>query len=59
VQEGPINGKYRWVVQMPLIVNYKGTINARQDTLNLSLVIERVAALENPNGVGIAQWVAQ
>ncbi|MEZ0226003.1 MAG: DotI/IcmL/TraM family protein [Alphaproteobacteria bacterium] len=59
VQEGPINGKYRWVVQMPLIVNYKGTVNARQDTLNLSLVIERVAALENPNGVGIAQWVAQ
>ncbi|TAL39903.1 MAG: type IV secretion protein IcmL [Alphaproteobacteria bacterium] len=59
VQEGPINGKYRWVVNMPLLVNYKGTANARQDTLQLSLVIERVAALENPNGVGIAQWVAQ
>ena len=59
IQEGPLGGKYRWVVSMPLIVNYKGVTASRQDTLQLSLVIERVAALENPNGVGIAQWIAQ
>jgi intracellular multiplication protein IcmL len=59
IQEGPLGGKYRWVVSMPLIVNYKGQTASRQDTLQLSLVIERVAALENPNGVGIAQWIAQ
>lgn len=59
IQEGVLNGKYRWVVQMPLVVNYKGVTNGRTDTLQLNLVIERVAALENPNGVGIAQWIAQ
>lgn len=59
IQEGPLGGKYRWVVTMPLMVNYKGVTASRQDTLQLSLVIERVAALENPNGVGIAQWIAQ
>ncbi len=58
IQEGPLGGKYRWVVSMPLVVNYKGQQTSRSDTLNLNLVIERVAALENPNGVGIAQWIA-
>lgn len=57
VQQGVLNGRYRWVLQMPIQVTYSGG-GARSDSLKLSLVVERVPSLENPNGVGIAQWVA-
>jgi intracellular multiplication protein IcmL len=61
IQEGNINGKYRWLVTMPLVVNYRSMSSsaARTDVMQLSLVVERVPALENPNGVGFAQWIAQ
>lgn len=58
VQEGVINGKYRWIVKLPLQVNYDSLSTARNDNLNVTLVIERVPSLENPNGVGIEQWIA-
>lgn len=57
VQQGVLNGRYRWVLQMPIQVTYSGT-GARSDSLRLNIVVERVPSLENPNGVGIAQWVA-
>jgi intracellular multiplication protein IcmL len=58
LQEIVSDGKYRWLVTMPLVVTYRSPVTSRVDTLNLTLVIERVPALENPNGVGISQWVA-
>lgn len=58
VQQGVFNGRYRWVLQMPIQVGYQGMSNTRVDNLKLNLVVERVPSLENPNGVGIAQWVA-
>jgi intracellular multiplication protein IcmL len=58
MQEGAMDGKYRWLVTMPLVVSYRSGTASRTETMQLSLVIERVAALENPNGIGIAQWVA-
>ena len=58
VQEGVFNGKYRWVVDLPLNVRYQSGTAVRNDTLNIRLVIDRVPSLENPNGVGIEQWIA-
>lgn len=58
VQQGVFNGRYRWVLQMPIQVGYQGIGSSRVDNLKLNLVVERVPSLENPNGVGIAQWVA-
>ena len=58
VQQGVLNGKYRWVLQMPIAVKYQSTKESRTDQLQLQLVVERVPSLENPAGVGIAQWVA-
>ncbi len=57
-QEGMFNGKYRWVVDLPLTVKYQSGQNSRIDNLVVKLVIDRVPSLENPNGVGIEQWVA-
>jgi intracellular multiplication protein IcmL len=56
--QGVFNGKYRWLLRMPLRVTYKSGSQSRVDNLNIALVIERVPSLENPAGVGIEQWVA-
>lgn len=58
LQQGVINGKYRWMVRMPLRVTYKSAGKTRTDNMMVNLVIERVPSLENPDGVGIEQWIA-
>ncbi len=58
MQEGVINGKYRWIVKLPLQVGYDSLTAARKDNLNVTIVIERVPSLENPSGVGIEQWIS-
>jgi intracellular multiplication protein IcmL len=58
IQEGIFNGRYRWVVDLPLAVTYQSGSNVRTDNLSVRLVIDRVPSLENPNGVGIEQWIA-
>lgn len=57
-QQGATNGKYQWVIQMPLKVTYASSTQSRADNLYLTLLVERVPSLENPDGVGIAQWIA-
>lgn len=58
-QHGVAGGKYRWVLEMPLTVEYRAREQARVDNLKLTIVVERVSSLENPNGVGIQQWLAE
>lgn len=59
LKAGVLGGKYRWQVQLPISVTYKSATDGRTDNLLLTLIIERVSALENPNGVGIEQWIAE
>ena len=59
VQGGVFNGKYRWVVELPLTVKYQSGTGVRPDNLTVTLVIDRVPSLENPSGVGIEQWIAK
>ena len=56
--EGLVNGRYQWVVQVPLIVTYQSGAKTRSDSLLVTLVVVRVPRLESPNGVGIEQWIA-
>lgn len=58
VREVVFNGKYRWVVNLPLAVKYQSGTSARTDNLMIQMVIDRVPSLENPSGVGIEQWIA-
>ena len=57
-QSGVFNGKYRWLIEMPLAVTYKSGNSSRTDNIVLNLVVERVPSLESANGVGIEQWIA-
>lgn len=59
ISEGPINGRYQWQVQVPLVVTYQAGSTARVDNMLVTLLIVRVPKLESPNGVGIEQWIAK
>lgn len=59
IREASINGKYHWMVDLPLSVRYQSGDQSREDSLTVHLVIQRVPSLENPNGVGIEQWIAE
>lgn len=56
--EGIVQGRYQWVVQVPLALTYQSGARTRTDNLLVTLVIVRVPRLESPNGVGIEQWIA-
>lgn len=56
--QGVLNGKYRWLLSMPLRVTYKTGSQQRIENLNVKLLVERVPSLENSAGVGIEQWIA-
>lgn len=58
IQEGVFNGKYRWVVDLPLAVKYQSSTDLRTDNLLVRMVIDRVPSLENPSGLGIEQWIS-
>ncbi len=56
--EGMVNGRYQWILQMPMKITYQS--GAKTDTLSLlvTLVVVRVPRLESANGIGIEQWIA-
>ncbi len=57
--QGVINGKYRWIIRLPIRVTYRAGTQTRTDDLTVTLVVDRVPSLENPAGVGIEQWIAK
>lgn len=56
--EGLVSGRYQWEVQLPMILSYQAGSKSRSDNVLVTLIIVRVPRLENPNGVGIEQWLA-
>jgi intracellular multiplication protein IcmL len=56
--EGVVQGRYQWQVQLPMILTYQAGNSTRNDNLLVTITVVRVPRLENPNGVGIEQWIA-
>lgn len=56
--EGLVNGRYQWVVQVPMILSYQSGSKTRSDEMLVTVVVVRVSRLESANGVGIEQWIA-
>lgn len=59
ISEGVVNGRYQWMVQVPLVVTYQAGSSVRDDKMLVTLLLVRVPKLESPNGVGIEQWIAR
>lgn len=59
VGEGYVNGAYAWRIELPVLVTYQsGNTRNTQDLLVTAVVVRR-SELEHPQGVGIAQIIAQ
>lgn len=56
--EGLFNGRYQWIIQIPIVLTYQSGARVRSDNLLVTVMVVRVPRLESPNGVGIEQWVA-
>lgn len=59
IEEGVVNGRYQWKVQVPLVVTYQAGSTVRDDKMLVTMLLVRVPKLESPNGVGIEQWIAR
>lgn len=59
VSHGVSNGKYRWVIQMPVVLTYKSGNSSDTRKLIVTLNVVRLSQLESPYGVGIQQWLSQ
>jgi len=57
IQEGMVNGRYEWLVEIPMNITYKAGSKIRSDAPTVRLKIVRVSKLENAHGVGIEQWL--
>ncbi len=57
-QQGVVDGRYTWEIQMPLLVTYQSASQITPQSLMLNMVITRVSTLDSPRGIGIAQFIA-
>ena len=58
-QEGVVDGRYSWNVQIPLLLSYQSSseTNFSQPVI-VTMLITRVPVLNNPRGIAIAQFYA-
>lgn len=59
IQQGLVNGVYRWIVELPLIVTYQAGGAQQSSSVNVRLIVVRVSTLDSPSGIGIQQWIAR
>lgn len=57
LQKGPLNGRYTWRVQMPILVTYQSASEFSQQNNVVTMLITRVSTLNSPRGIGIAQFI--
>jgi intracellular multiplication protein IcmL len=57
LQKGILDGRYAWRVQMPVLVTYQSPNQFAQQNNVVTMLITRVSTLNNPRGIGIAQFI--
>ncbi len=56
LEQGRLGDIYTWRVQMPILVTYQSASQFSQQPLTVTMLIRRVASLDNAKGIGIAQF---
>lgn len=59
VGEGYVNGRYAWQIEVPILVTYQSANKRQTQDLLVQAIIVRRSELEHPQGIGIAQIIAQ
>jgi intracellular multiplication protein IcmL len=58
VRSGPLDGVFTWTIQIPITVVYQSASASSQQDLVVTLMVKRISTLTNPNGIGIANYIA-
>ena len=59
LDEGLIEGRYAWKLQMPLLVTFQSQTGSQSQSLMINIIVVREPEAQNPRGLGIAQLIAQ
>jgi hypothetical protein len=59
LDQGVENGRYRWIVQMPMFITYSNLRSRFQDFMKLTMVIVRSDEPHLRDAVGIEEWVTE
>lgn len=58
LDQGIINNRYAWKVQIPILVSYQSVSENTQQPLLVTIVVSRVPTLNTPKGIAIVSFVA-
>jgi len=58
LDQGRINNRYSWKVQLPVLVTYQSSSTTYQQPLIITMIITRVPTLNVPKGIAITQFYA-
>lgn len=59
LDEGIINGKYTWVVQIPMLVNYQTAWESHTQKVIIKLNVVKIPAYIGMRGLGVETFLAQ
>lgn len=57
LQEGLLNGRYTWRVQMPMLITYQSASQKSDQDVIVTMLVTRVSPLNSARGIGIAQFI--
>jgi len=57
LQEGVLNGRYSWRIQLPMLVTYQSASEFSQQNNMVTMLVTRVSTLNSPRGIGISQFI--
>lgn len=57
LNEGLLNGRYTWRVQMPMLITYQSASQKSDQDVVVTMLITRVSPLNSARGIGIAQFI--
>jgi len=58
LDQGVVNGRHVWKVNMPMLVTYQSASEVTQSPLVVTMIVSRVSPINYPDGIAIVSYVA-
>jgi intracellular multiplication protein IcmL len=58
MDEGVINGRYAWKINLPMLITYESASDNIRQPVSVTMIVTRVSTLDTPKGIAIAQFYA-
>jgi intracellular multiplication protein IcmL len=58
LDQGVVNGRYVWKVNMPILVTYQSASEVTQVPLVITMIVSRVSPINYPEGIAVVSYVA-